>query len=168
MTTTSSPRRRPDGTHATGRVAKLVGSGDRIGLFVLPFLVVGVLLHVRFPDVFAVGGPPAVLAVLSTIALVPGVTVWAWSVVLILKHVPRDELITSGPYAWVKHPLYTAVALLVLPWAGFLLDTWLGAVLGLALYAGSRLFAPAEEAALARTFGDRWEEYRSRVRLPWL
>lgn len=168
MTTTSSPGRGPDGTRAAGPVAKLVGSGDRIGLFVLPFLVVGVLLNVRFPDFFAVGGPPAALAVISAIVLVPGVTAWAWSVVLILRHVPRDELITSGPYALVKHPLYTAVALLVLPWAGFLLDTWLGALLGLALYLGSRLFAPAEDAALARTFGDRWEEYRSRVRLPWL
>lgn len=168
MTTTSSPRRRPDGTHAAGRVAKLVGSGDRIGLFVLPFLVAGVLLNVRFPALFAVGGPPVALAVLSAIALVPGVTAWAWSVVLILRHVPRDELITSGPYALVRHPLYTAVALLVLPWAGFLLDTWLGALLGLALYVGSRLFAPAEDAALARTFGDRWEEYRRGVRLPWL
>ena len=149
-------------------MAKLVGSGDRIGLFVLPFLLVGVPLNLRFPDFFAVGGPPVALAVLSSIVLVPGVTAWAWSVVLILRHVPRDELITSGPYALVKHPLYTAVALLVLPWAGFLLDTWLGALLGLALYLGSRLFAPAEDAALARTFGDRWEEYRSRVRLPWL
>lgn len=168
MATTSSPRRQPVRPGAPGRVAKLVGSGDRIGLFVLPVLVVGVLLNVLVPEVFAVGGPPAALTVLSVVVLVPGVAAWAWSVLLILRHVPRDELITTGPYALVRHPLYTAVALLVLPWAGFLLDTWLGAVLGLALYAGSRLFAPAEEAALAERFGDRWDEYRRAVRLPWL
>jgi hypothetical protein len=38
----------------------------------------------------------------------------------------------------MKHPLYTAVALLVVPWLGFLLDTWLGAVIGEGLYLASR------------------------------
>jgi protein-S-isoprenylcysteine O-methyltransferase Ste14 len=58
--------------------------------------------------------------------------------------------------------------LLVLPWLGFLLDTWLGAVIGLALYVGSRLFAPAEEADLADRFGTEWDAYRHHVKIPWL
>jgi protein-S-isoprenylcysteine O-methyltransferase Ste14 len=33
----------------------------------------------------------------------------------------------------MKHPLYTSVALLVLPWIGFLLDTSVGALIGVAL-----------------------------------
>jgi len=67
----------------------------------------------------------------------------------------------------VKPPLYTSVALLVLPWIGFLLNTWLGAALGIVLYAGDRIFAPEEEAALARSFGTRWETYRRAVKIPW-
>ena len=39
-------------------VKKLVGSGDRIGLFVLPVVVVGVILNIAFPSVFEVGGRP--------------------------------------------------------------------------------------------------------------
>ena len=146
----------------------LVGSGDRIGLFTLPFVVVGLALNIAYPALFDVGGPPTVLAVVSVAVLVGGITIWIWSVVLILTKVPRGELITNGPYSLVKHPLYTSVALLVLPWIGFLLDTWLGAAIGIALYVGSRIFAPAEEAALSRTFGARWVEYRSTVKMPWL
>lgn len=146
----------------------LIGSGDRIGLFVLPFLVVGVALNIAFPAAFRVGGPPPWLAVLSVVLLAAGVIVWAWSVALILTRVRAGELVTTGPYAVAKHPLYTAVALLVLPWVGFLLDTWLGVVVGAALYVASRLFAPAEEADLARRFGPRWEAYRQRVRITWL
>jgi protein-S-isoprenylcysteine O-methyltransferase Ste14 len=81
---------------------------------------------------------------------------------------PAGELITTGPYAVVEHPLYTGVAFLVLPWAGFLLDTWLGALLGAVLYVASRLFAGEEEAELARTFGDRWDRYATSVKIPWL
>jgi protein-S-isoprenylcysteine O-methyltransferase Ste14 len=147
---------------------RLVGSGDRIMLAVLPFLIIGVIANVAFPSVFAVGGPWEALRILSIAMLVPGVVIWLWSGVLILTNVPRGTLITSGPYAVVKHPIYTAVALLVLPWAGFLLNTWLGAAIGLVLYAADRVFATEEEDDLARRFGARWEAYRQRVLLPWI
>jgi protein-S-isoprenylcysteine O-methyltransferase Ste14 len=67
------------------------------------------------------------------------------------------ELVTSGPYAMLKHPLNTSMALLVLPRAGFLLDSWFGAAVGVVLYAGSRLFAPREELGLAERFGPQWD-----------
>src|SRR5512143_3454738 len=136
---------------------QLVGSGDKIGLLALPFLTAGVILNALRPAFFSVGGPPRALQVLSIVMLVAGVTIWIWSVVLILTRVPRGELITHGPYSLVKHPLYTSVALLVAPWLGFLLDTWLGVVIGAALYAGSRLFAPEEEESLSKTFGPAWD-----------
>ncbi|HEU4492382.1 MAG TPA: isoprenylcysteine carboxylmethyltransferase family protein [Jiangellales bacterium] len=150
------------------RLASLVGSGDKIALLMSPFVVVGVLLNVMFPAAFDVGGPPKALQLVSMLVLAAGVAVWLWTVVLILREVPRGELITAGPYAVVKHPLYTGVALLVLPWAGFLLDTWLGALLGAVLYVASRLFAGEEEAELASTFGDRWCRYATAVKVPWL
>jgi protein-S-isoprenylcysteine O-methyltransferase Ste14 len=149
-------------------VSALVGSGDKIGAFTLPFVIAGVLLNALYPSPFEVGGPPPALRVVSLIVLAAGLTVWAWSAVLILRKVPSGELITSGPYALVKHPLYTGVALLVLPWIGFLINTWLGAAIGIVLYVGSRIFAPAEEAVLSETFGPAWDEYRNTVKIPWL
>lgn len=146
----------------------LVGSGDRIGLVTAPVIVIGVIANVAMPSLFSVGGPPDVLGVVSAVVLVVGVAVWLWSVALILTKVPRHELITSGPFAVVRHPLYTGVALLVLPWAGFLLDTWLGLLSGLVLYGASRLFAPREETELAATFGPAWQRYRESVLIPWL
>jgi len=146
----------------------LVGSGDKIGLLLLPFLVIGLILNIFIPSLFSVGGPSAALTVISIIILIPGVAIWIWSVILILTQVPQKKLITTGPYALVKHPLYTGVALLVLPWVGFLLNSWLGVLIGIVLYVGSRLFAPAEEAILSKTFGAAWDEYCKRVWIPWL
>jgi protein-S-isoprenylcysteine O-methyltransferase Ste14 len=149
-------------------IRELVGSGDKVGLVTLPFLVIGVGLNLAFPSLFRVGGPPDILRWISVAVLVVGLAVWIWSVALILTKVPRHELITGGPFALVRHPLYTGVALLVVPWVGFLLDTWLGVVIGLVMYLGSRRFAPDEEAALSRTFGPAWDRYRAHVMLPWL
>lgn len=147
---------------------RLMGSGDKIMLLTLPFLVIGLILNIWRPALFAVGGPSPALRVLSIVLLVPGLIIWLWSVVLILTRVPRQELITGGPYALVKHPLYTSVALLVLPWVGFLLNSWLGLLLGIILYIASRLFAPQEEKDLSRLFGTAWDEYDRRVMIPWL
>ena len=146
----------------------LVGSGDKVMLLTSPFLVVGLILNILFPSWFDVGGPSTALKVISIIILIPGVTIWIWSVVLILTKVPQGELITSGPYSLVKHPLYTAVALLVLPWIGFLFNTWLGVLIGIVLYIGSRLFSPEEEEILSKTFGTAWDDYCNKVKIPWL
>jgi protein-S-isoprenylcysteine O-methyltransferase Ste14 len=150
------------------KLKQLVGSGDEIGLLVLPFVIVGLVLNVAFPAVFEVGSPSDALRAISIVVLIPGLTIWIWSVVLILTRVPRGELITTGPFALVKHPLYTGVTLLVLPWLGFLLNTWLGAVLGIVMYLAARKYAAEEEAELAKTFGPAWDDYCATVKIPWL
>ena len=159
--TSTAPRRR-------GTLRNLVGSGHKIALFTLPFIVAAVIVDLVDPGFFGIGTPPAALRIASVVILVVGVLTWAWSVALILVKVPRRELITTGPYAVVKHPLYTGVALLVLPWVGFPFGTWLWALVGIALYVGSRLFAREEEAELAERFGERWEGYCRNVVIPWL
>ena len=152
----------------TSKVAVLVGSGHKVALVALPVAVVGLAANLEYPELFDVGGPPALLAAFAAVVLGAGLVIWAWSAALILVKVPRGERITTGPYALVRHPLYVGVALLVLPAAGLLLDSWLGLAIGAALYAGSRTFAQEEEAELTRTFGPAWGRYRDSVLLPWL
>jgi protein-S-isoprenylcysteine O-methyltransferase Ste14 len=150
------------------KLKALVGSGRKIGLFTLPFFIFGLVLNIMTPSFFSVGGPTIVLTVISIIILIPGVTIWIWSVVLILTKVPRKELITNGPYSLVKHPLYTNAALLVLPWIGFLFNTWLGVVLAIVELIASRMFSHEEEEILSKTFGPAWDEYCHKVKIPWL
>jgi protein-S-isoprenylcysteine O-methyltransferase Ste14 len=152
----------------TFNLSALVGVGDKIGLVTLPFLIVGIALNIAFPFAFRVAGPPIALEIASIALLALGLVVWAWSVVLILTTVPRGELISSGPYRVVKHPLYAGVALLVLPSIGFLLNTWLGLAIGIVMYVAARHFAPREESELSSRFGSAWGRYTSTVILPWL
>jgi len=69
----------------------LVGSGEKIGLLTLPFLIIGLTLNILFPALFSVGGPSIVLKSISMILLIPGVMIWIWSVVLILSNVPQKK-----------------------------------------------------------------------------
>ena len=149
------------------QLRSLIGSGDRIMLFTLPFLAVALVIQVVDPSRFAID-PSATTSLIAGAVLAIGLAAWAWSVALILTRVPRGELITGGPYAVVKHPLYTSVGLFVLPATGVLLGTWLGLLVGVGLYAGARLFAPAEEEELSATFGPAWDDYRQDVLVPWI
>ncbi len=133
----------------------------------LPFAAVGVAANILRPGWFTLGlGLAGWIA--GIVLLAVGVPAWLSSVALILVRVPRKQLITTGPFAVVRHPLYTSVALLVIPGVGLLFDTWVGAAIGAILYASSRMFSPEEEKVLEREFPAAYPAYRKRVLLPWL
>lgn len=149
------------------KLKALVGAGDRVMGLTLPFIVIGVAANIIWPAVFRMGSGRGGL-IAGIILLVIGLPLWITSVVQILVWVPRKTLITTGPFRLMLHPLYTSVALLVLPGVGLVLDTWLGFALGAVLYLSSRIFSPAEEKLLARYFPTEYPAYRGRVLLPWL
>lgn len=146
----------------------LVGNGRKIGLFTLPFIIIGILLNILFPEFFRVNGNSGLLLWISLLIILIGFINWIWTVSLILIKIPRRQLITTGPYAIVKHPLYVGVALLILPWVGLLCNTWLGIILGMVVYVGSRVYSPEEEKLLSKVFGAEWETYNKKVLFPWI
>jgi protein-S-isoprenylcysteine O-methyltransferase Ste14 len=73
----------------------------------------------------------------------------------------RHALVTNGPYRWVRHPLYTTGATLLLA-IGLTAANWFILLFAcLALVAIRGLVIPLEEAALISKFG---EEYRAYIR----
>jgi len=149
------------------KITSLIGAGDRIMALALPAGVLGLAANARWPAAFAMDLGVAGTAA-GAVLLALGVPMWLGAVYLLLRLAPKGELITGGPFALVLHPIYTSVALLVLPGVGLVFDSWLGFAVGLVLYAASRLFAPIEERELAARFPRTYPEYRARVLLPWL
>jgi protein-S-isoprenylcysteine O-methyltransferase Ste14 len=149
------------------RLKVLVGEGRNIMVLTLPFAALLIAGNILLPGWFRLGfGTGGVVA--GIILLAVGVPAWLSSVALILIRVPQKKLITTGPYAIVRHPLTTSVALLVVPGLGLLFDSWVGAAIGAVLYAFARYFSPREEAALLKIFSAEYEAYRRKVLLPWL
>jgi protein-S-isoprenylcysteine O-methyltransferase Ste14 len=72
-----------------------------------------------------------------------------------------QELVTSGPFAWVRHPMYLG-ALIASVGGVLLYRTW-AAVLVLAHEMVFWVRAGKEEQALAAEFGDAWRTYARRV-----
>lgn len=71
------------------------------------------------------------------------------------------QLVTNGPYAIVRHPMYTGLILAALG-ALLIYFTWTTAYF--ALFAPLTMVrARREEVALSEEFGDQWKEYSQRV-----
>lgn len=113
----------------------------------------------------AVKPSPAAFGIAALLALA-GALIRFWSAGIIAKN---QELATSGPYAYVRNPLYSGSLLIAL---GFLLlngNPWFAVPVVVAAVVVYTRTIRAEEAVLTERFGDAFRDYRARVPalLPW-
>lgn len=83
-----------------------------------------------------------------------------WSGTVALKH--DHQLIQSGPYRRVRHPLYTGLILAASGWC-LCITTWSSLLGVLSLFACFERRAHKEDALMASEFGAQFEAYRSRT-----
>ncbi len=78
-----------------------------------------------------------------------------------------EVLVTSGPYKFVRHPMYLGmtIAYTGLPVA---LRSWLGLLAVVLLFLPSEIYrARLEDKALHSKFGPEWERYAARTGFMW-
>ncbi len=113
------------------------------------------------------GGPQQ--QALGTVLTVAGifVAIWArlcigtnWSGVVTIKE--NHQLIRTGPYAWVRHPIYSG---LILAMAGTaILTRRIAGVLAVLMLATAFFFkSKIEEQFMRRTFGPEYDAYCQRT-----
>ena len=72
-------------------------------------------------------------------------------------------LVTTGPYRWVRHPLYTTAGAMFIA-IGLMAANWFILLFaGLVVFLVRALVVPREEQALIAKFGDDFRAYRKRT-----
>ena len=148
-------------------IKSLIGSGDKIMGITLPFAIIGIVLNVFYPQWFKINIDTTGI-IIGIALLVIGVPIWLTAVYQMVKYVPQNMLITKCAFKIMLHPIYTTVALLVIPGVSFLFDTWVGFAIGIILYGISRIFRGQEEQKLEDIFMEEYKAYRSEVVIKWL
>lgn len=136
-------------------------------LVLVPFFVegrrMGLLYRHLYPNLLFVQYFGVLLLLLGC-----GFAVWArfvlgrnWSGIVTVKE--DHTLITGGPYAWVRHPIYTGILLALLGTA-VMLGTVLNFVEVSAAVFALWLKLRTEEKFMFETFGERYKAYRQQVK----
>ena len=126
------------------------------------------LLQPRRIDFALVGIPPWLRLIGVPVALV-GVALFAWMFHHLGTNVtstsmPRTNatLVTSGPYRWMRHPMYAAALILVIA-ATLLTASAIVGVGGLVMFALLAARSQLEERRLVEKFGDAYLDYQKRT-----
>jgi protein-S-isoprenylcysteine O-methyltransferase Ste14 len=144
------------------------GGGRRIPATGVTALAVALVVRVFRGGGLAVHSP--VLGAIGAVLFAAGiaVTIWAriclgrnWGMPMTEKTEP--ELVTSGPYQFVRHPIYSGLLLALL---GTALATNLIGLLILAVLAAYFYYcATVEEKNLSETFPAAYPDYRERTKM---
>lgn len=81
----------------------------------------------------------------------------------ILPHRPADRLVTSGPYALSRNPIYLGNTIAVVGLAVLVSSLWMLGAAVLAAVLTHHLAILREEEHLSARFGPAWEAYARRV-----
>ncbi len=154
------------------------GQGSDRGSFLLIYAAsvagLGTGLFLRYRNI---GVVPFWVQVLALVLLACGTVLREWAIALLGRFFSRtvkieqgQQLITSGPFRWIRHPAYTGM--LIMDTSIILgLGTWVGALVMFALLLLAALYRiRVEERALLDAFGDEYRSYMRRTALlfpPW-
>ena len=147
------------------KVARASASRWGIGLVAVSFALVWMYLR-------PVGFQKSTASLVVSMVLAPLATVLAWAAAHELGKqwryeaaVTEDhELVQSGPYALVRHPIYLSMFLMLMA-TGAAYTWWPMWVAGAVFFIlGTEIRVHAEERLLAAHFGGAFQQYRSRVR----
>lgn len=142
--------------------------------FVIAILVVGVGLGFNLPHIapqYNIRGLFAVLFVLGIVLVYAGLLFRFWAIQTLGRFFrtrvmiqEQHQLITSGPYRYLRNPSYTAI-LVVLLGLGLGTGNWLSVLSFLAagIIAYASRIALVEERALAAQFGEQFQDYKKRT-----
>ena len=145
-----------------------------MGLRALLVIIVIVAARTQFPDAISAYHPGIathpILSGIGVILAALGIAfaIWAryhlgknWGMPMTVKESP--DLVTSGPYTFVRHPIYKGVILALIGTAMVVGGWWALLPLIYSLY--FVYSARKEEAVMAREFPDQYPGYKARTKM---
>jgi len=142
----------------------LGGIGPRLALLCLPYVILSLIVMYRYPEFFdlRILDFPDV-KVLGFVWLGGGIIFWISSGIYFLNHFKAGKLITKGPFALCRNPIYSSLIVFVIPSLAFIFHSGLIFSISLVLYIGFKISIHGETNVLKRIFGEEYGRYEKSV-----
>ena len=122
---------------------------------IVTYLLAGIF-RVSFADATA-------LRTAALVLMAIGLTIQLSSSRVPSSAVRNKELVTTGIFAYVRHPMYSSWILFITPGIALFFGSWLMLAASLVGYLSLKHLIKEEDEYLTRMFGQEYLDYRSRV-----
>jgi protein-S-isoprenylcysteine O-methyltransferase Ste14 len=140
------------------------GIGPGIALAAIVYMAAAAVITYEYPRICMLEQLSQLAVVyVARLLLVLGVVMWIAGVIAAMRAYDRDELATTGAFAFVRHPMYSAVIVFVLPGLTLATTSWPLVLTPLVAYAVFKRYIRREDDYLAKRFGPAYLDYRRRV-----
>ena len=140
------------------------GVGPKIVASVVACAALAGALRYSFPGACVVPAFHQTAAViLAVIVILIGLPIWLIGAITVMRAYNRDQLLTSGVFALVRHPMYAAWIVLILPGIALLTASWPFLLMPLVAYGVFKALIHTEDEYLENRFGQSYSDYRAYV-----
>lgn len=140
------------------------GIGPYIALASVPYAVVAEAITNRWPQFCQVLLVPyGVFAAMAAVLLIAGISMLVIAARAVTRAYNSDQLVTSGIFALVRNPIYSAWLVFIIPGLALLGRSWpllLTPVIGYAVF---KRLIHREDEYLRQRFGKTYLDYRAQV-----
>jgi protein-S-isoprenylcysteine O-methyltransferase Ste14 len=142
----------------------LGGIGPKLALLCLPYIILSLIVMYSYPEFFNlrfIDFP--YIKVLGFAWLGVGIIYWLSSAIFFLKYFKPGNLITQGPFALCRNPIYSSIIVFIIPSLALIFHSGLIFSIAIVLYIGFKISIHGESHILKDNFGEEYEVYEKSV-----
>jgi len=138
---------------------KYLGMGPKLAFFNLPILILFGILDFFLYPISHFPFNPIYLYIIGIILISYGIIMYFSSVPRFVKAIKNSELITTGIYSHVRHPLYSGIILGIISGIICFFNSWILLIFPACSYILFRILIKEEEKDLIKEFGEKYISY---------
>ena len=139
------------------------GISPKMILILFPFIVFFAILHFIFFPAFILPIERIYMIIIGVILIFIGAIIYIKSVSLIKKAYFASELVTTGVYGYMRHPLYSVFILFITPGIVCIFNSWILFFIPISYYIIFRILIKQEENYCLEKFGEKYAHYKKSV-----
>jgi len=142
----------------------LFGCGPKLALLSLPYVILSLIVMFKYPEFLDMSFLDFTwVKVLGFVWLGLGIIFWIYSAIFFLKFFKPGKLITKGPFALCRNPIYSSIIVFIIPSLALIFHSGLTFSISLVLYIGFKISIHGETNVLRKIFGEEYELYEKSV-----
>lgn len=139
------------------------GIGPKLVVSIIPFIVALAIVNIIFYPMFQIPIHPIFLILPGVALILIGFYIYFKSILAVKKAYDESILLTSGFFAYMRHPVYSSFIIFITLGIICLFNSWFLLIIPVIFYLLFRIYIKPEEIYCLKKFGEKYTHYKENV-----